>query len=254
MSVSIVTVVKNDGGALYKTFLSLRDHLSRISKWVIVDGGSGSSLCDDIYAQCALSPNIVIIEGIDNGIYNAMNIGASYVQDDDYLWWLNAGDELLCIPDLEIGCDVVYAPVYIREIGRVSDLAVFEWLRGRGFFPVSVFWHQGFFVKKRVYSRYMYDESLLLAADLLLMSQCQRNEAFSCLEYPVAIYSINGVSNKHLIAWVIEYIAVAQKMGLSVFDLPGKSYAMIVRRIVKSLLSFGLRFFRGRLSNFIDSR
>ncbi|MCD9513349.1 glycosyltransferase [Photobacterium carnosum] len=89
---SIITVNYNDADGLYKTLNSIDKALSKYkSKYelYVIDGGSK----DDSLNVIKEYENIIndYISEKDNGIYDAMNKGLSYVSGD-FLLFLNSGD------------------------------------------------------------------------------------------------------------------------------------------------------------------
>ncbi len=239
MSICIITVVKNNPIDMLETYYSIKSNLHNIKLWIIVDGNNGTSITSIMEEEIRFYDNVKIIKGLDRGLYNAMNIGASYAGDEDYLWWINAGDKLYEIPEINFNYDLLFYKIIIKETSKISKLDVKNLDNGKNYFPVSIFWHQGFIVKKKIFAKYLYDESLKLAADLYLMSLCQKYEQYFVSDQIICTYSIGGISNKLPILWLKEYIKVANKLQINIFMMPLKCYLLIIKLIIKGvILSF----------------
>ncbi len=133
LSVTIVTVVRNDASGLQLTLDSIREQTLQLLEHVIIDGAS-----DDGTAQfaseidCHDGKTIVISEP-DRGIYDAMNKGIA-MATHPWVLFMNAGDRFLSPDSLEqLMCaasdnvDVVYGDVILdRDNARErvhADLA-----------------------------------------------------------------------------------------------------------------------------------
>lgn len=89
--VSIITVVFNGVEFLEPTVLSVIDQQCDNYEYIIVDGGSTDGTLD-IIRKYEKKIKVWISEP-DNGLYDAMNKGLGMAQGD-YVWFINAGDEL----------------------------------------------------------------------------------------------------------------------------------------------------------------
>ena len=86
--ISIVTVVFNDLEGLKRTHRSVSGQLGSSFDWVVCDGGSGDETTTFLET---LGESVHWISEPDQGIYDAMNHGAS-MADGDYVVFMNAGD------------------------------------------------------------------------------------------------------------------------------------------------------------------
>ncbi|MDG5799335.1 glycosyltransferase family 2 protein [Marinilabiliaceae bacterium ANBcel2] len=89
--VSVVTVVYNGVDTIERTVKSVIDQDYPNLEYVIIDGGSGDGTLD-ILKKYRGNIDQLIIES-DDGLYDAMNKGIR-VSSGDYLWFINAGDEV----------------------------------------------------------------------------------------------------------------------------------------------------------------
>ena len=102
VSVSIVTIVKNNADGLARTIKSAL--AQDFSEWelIIVYGQSQDSTYEVASVFCKLDSRISLIEPQDQGIYEAMNLGISKSKAE-FLWFMNSGDQFYSIKSLGSG-------------------------------------------------------------------------------------------------------------------------------------------------------
>ena len=96
MFLSIITINRNNAAGLKKTLESVRSQNFKDFEHIIIDGASSDDsvdiikefLKDEDYA----SKITYWCSEPDNGVYNAMNKGISYMGDSKYCLMLNSGD------------------------------------------------------------------------------------------------------------------------------------------------------------------
>lgn len=86
MSLSIITVVKNDLIGLKKTLASLNSLEIDEVECIVVDGSDEPFRTNETFRF-----DIKYFFGMDSGIYDAMNIGLEHASGE-FVWFLNAGD------------------------------------------------------------------------------------------------------------------------------------------------------------------
>ena len=88
--ISIITVHLNQIEDLIKTSKSIKMQIYQNFKWIVIDG------CSDRKIRASLKRidriDDLIIEK-DDGIYDAMNKGLERVRKNDFVLFLNSGDE-----------------------------------------------------------------------------------------------------------------------------------------------------------------
>lgn len=158
---SIVTVVKDDESGLMRTQSSLKNFTPSHDhdiEWVVVDSSRDPERVVAVLA--ATSMPALLVRTPPQGVYPAMNIGLTEATGD-YVFFLNAGDELRDGMVLEtvldslrqLGPKWAYGDVaFIDEGGRETLPKSFDYraekqaLFARGRFPP----HQGTFVQRQI--------------------------------------------------------------------------------------------------------
>lgn len=215
--VAIVTVTYNDGKNLSRTLDSIRKHKKDYHDYYVIDGAS----CDGSVDLLKENEDIITswISEKDKGIYDAMNKCLSFsIADDTYLLWLNAGDELLDWSEYSFPrADCVFCSVIKKtspsSLGALSRPMIKEPYNCKHFFPHSLYMHQGFLLRKKVFVKYLYDLKIGLQAENLLMSQCIMNERYACYEQPISVFYLDGVSNTSSLRILKSYVKVADALG-----------------------------------------
>lgn len=215
--VAIITVTYNDADNLLRTLNSIRKNKKDYHDYYVIDGCSSDRTLD------LLRENEDIITSWmsekDNGIYDAMNKCLNFhINDNTHFLWLNAGDELLDWSDLSfldtdcIFCSVI-KKISVESRGVLSVPIIKEPYDCINFFPESLFMHQGFMIRKKVFQKYLYDLNVGIQAENLLMSKCIQHEHYSCIESPISIYYLDGISNSRFGEILMSYIKVAAALG-----------------------------------------
>ena len=159
LTISIVTVCKNDASGLEKTLKSVLQQSYPNIEHVIIDAASS-----DGSAEIAASyPHIKKhVSEIDQGVYDGMNKGIGLCEGD-YILFLNSGDYLDSDDAIEtivhrgldadiISCDLVIAPMKGEpwlfcppETARASFLKQSFLPHPSTFFRRSLFWRVGLY-------------------------------------------------------------------------------------------------------------
>jgi glycosyltransferase involved in cell wall biosynthesis len=170
--VSIITVVFNGARFLEATIRSVINQKCRNFEYIIVDGGSTDGTLDIIHKyEKQISK---WSSGTDSGLYDAMNKGID-LAIGDYLWFINAGDEIY---DIEVLCklfkdenaeaDIFYGETLIidpngKEIGMRRQ-KIPEMLNWKSLKRGMVVSHQSIIVKKEIAP--LYDLGYKCSADI----------------------------------------------------------------------------------------
>lgn len=195
---SVITVVRNDCHNITKTAESVLSQEAGLFEYIIIDGDSTDGTKDII--ECFRPQLAFYLSEQDHGIYNAMNKGLAEA-NGEYVIFLNSGDRFVDSTVLsktasalqDISADVVYGDVMLGK----SDGGDFV---KKAQPPTNChrmyFCHQSSFVRREVIQAMPFDEKYQMSADFKLMKQLflQKNR-FYHLDFPVAFFDRNGISN-----------------------------------------------------------
>ena len=173
IKVSVITVCFNSAETIGSTIKSVSEQKFVSTQHIIKDGGSTDETISEI-RKADVGGCVELIEGVDKGVYDAMNIGFT-AATGDIICFLNSDDSLV---DPNVLSDVVRAFeknnadfVYgnIRMVGKDGGVKR-VWKTGK--IRTGVFFsqlpHPAFFVKRSVLSTLNppFDSSYEIAADL----------------------------------------------------------------------------------------
>ena len=166
MTVSIITVVRNDRDGLAQTIASVRLQSCSTLEFIVIDGDSNDGTVDVIRA------NADIIDywesRPDAGIYDAMNKGLNRATGE-FVLFLNAGDCFLSATSLELAIRMIDKNstvdlLYLRAIGENGHLASgFERASALQFDSVGN--HQAVLVRLAAHRRFPFDTRYRIKAD-----------------------------------------------------------------------------------------
>lgn len=247
MRVYIITVTYNDFSNLQRTIESVRLNKKHFHTFCIIDGASKDK------TRLLIESNLDVIDNWisepDKGIYDAMNKALRFdVNDDDFIIWLNAGDLLTDWNGYPIeefdGYDCLFAPVLAKVSDKYKERLIFPDIRipynERNFFPTSTFMHQGFLIKKSVFSQIGYDLKIGIQAENLLMSTCIKHFKFGIFNYPTAVFYLDGVSNRYFKQILRSYISVARRLNFNIPKLVFHQLPFFTKTAVKIVLPYKL--------------
>jgi glycosyltransferase involved in cell wall biosynthesis len=238
----VVTVVKNDLYGLRETLKSFGDQ-SITAHLILIDGFSTDGTFEEIQ-QWQSQFNCQVIQANDNGPYAAMNRALEILDQDDYVWFMNAGDLFgtrdsiknvkAAISDTEFNWaygsfSVIEACGVLREIPHQSSYSIQNHAYGRT--PIC---HQAVITRVRALRAVGdFDVRFPIAADyraLLLLGQKSRPYIF---EEVLAQYRAGGVSDRTIYRNLIEQKRIrAEVLGTNATIL-SKSYIYDTKRILR---------------------
>ncbi len=200
---SIVTVCRNAEDSIEKTICSVTEQTYSNIEYIIIDAVStdGTLAIIDKYKS-----NIArVVSEPDKGIYDAMNKGVSYATGD-YVFFLNAGDLLISIHEIEkvnelitadpVGIDVFYGKMlvfdpknlwgYIHGIDFVNDAALF----------IDTVHHQTAFTRLSLLKERPYNINHRISADYewFVHAFAQQGARFKHIDVLVSIFDPYGLS------------------------------------------------------------
>jgi len=206
VSVSIVTVVKNNADGLTKTLKSAL--LQDFSDWelIIVYGQSEDSTFEIATEFCQIDSRFSLVSQSDQGIYEAMNLGISKSRAD-FLWFMNSGDQFYSVSSLNTGLNAIKSSQYGFVVGGYkieNDKRVFRQRLGevsqikfalsrRGACPQAMV-----FRTDSVTAARNFDTRFRLAADHKLCLEIIKNSGAYKISEILAIMEPDGFSDKNL--------------------------------------------------------
>lgn len=202
MKISIITVSYNSASTIEQTIRSVIEQSYSNIEYIIIDGGSTDGTVDIIrrYAD-----KIAYWRSEDDdGIYDAMNKGIQ-VATGDYIQIIGS-DDCLCststiqqvVDSIDAGTDIFSAARYeVDEKRRIQILTTNE--TAKNVRPNTLPWmpHTGIFVKSSYMKTHLFDTSYKIGADykFILSAYMDKNVVFQYVDFPVAYFSLAGVSN-----------------------------------------------------------
>jgi glycosyltransferase involved in cell wall biosynthesis len=242
ITVSILTVVRNDAKGLLSTIESVKRQRLTSSvnlRHVVVDGASTDGTVDVIKMN---HEHIQIWSSErDDGIYDAMNKAAAYADPDSFLIWINAGDELdnisdiICAEDNQ-NTDVIFAGVTLPN-GHIVKPRIILPYDARGVFPGSIFRHQGFLIRAACFRKLGgYRLDVGIQAELLLMSQAIRQFNFVESQLSVARFMLDGISNADYRSGFKSYLHVMRELEIPFRSLLKHHGLFVAKTLLKMVL------------------
>lgn len=238
-NISIITITRNDLEGLKKTVESIIPHLNKIDLYVVIDGLSCDGTKDYLKLITKDYNNFIYLSEKDKGIYDAMLKGAKLINNENcYLWWINSGDTLINLPYISGDYDCYFYGVKIYETKKYKNAYLKNEFTIKGFFPGSIYWHQGFIIRKKIFDVFKYDLRLNLRGDLLLMSLCHKYASFKKIDAHPCEYSISGVSNIGSLNLLREYFLTSKLLGFNPFFIFIFHPVFIAKQLLKTFLHY----------------
>lgn len=205
MLFSIITINRNNASGLDKTMASVVGQAFDDFEYIVIDGASTDDSVQVIHKYCERSDKIRWLSEPDNGIYDAMNKGAS-MASGDYMLFLNSGDTYASNSVLEdvksagVDNDLVVGRInFIDAEGRAhEDYQNVSSVHSLYGFRQSMLPHQATFVKRSTFlSIGPYDTRYKIVADwqyclkVIMKNGC----SYSTIPVTVANFDNTGVSS-----------------------------------------------------------
>ncbi len=215
---SIITVVFNSANVLEKTINSVLNFDYPNYEYIIIDGGSDDGSLDIIHSYHSEITHWITEP--DQGLYDAMNKGIG-MATGEYLWFLNAGDEIAYPSGLDKLLagrpDIVYSDTIVIddegiEIGMLSKLTHnnapdnLDWeMMDKG----MVVCHQSFIVSKDIAPTF--NLKFRFSSDIDWVIRCLKNaHDIRRSERPLSKFMRGGLSKQHLRASMKERYLILQ--------------------------------------------
>ncbi len=204
---SIITVCFNAEEYIEDTIKSVLSQSYGDFEYIIKDGQSADRTMEIVHNLTDNDNRVMIIQGKDKGIYDAMNI-AVLAACGEYIFFLNAGD-LFAIKDVlrkvseyiyNHDADILYGNVIERD-KTGSHLRIYTekncrlWYYSFG----ACLCHQGMFCKKELFQKKIFDIRYRVCADReWQMYHISEGAVASAMKFTIAEVLVNGFSMEHI--------------------------------------------------------
>lgn len=243
VNVSIITITYNAYDALLRTIKSVRKNKKAYQSFYIIDGASTDDTLN------LIKENLDIIDAYisepDLGIYDAMNKVTRFnIPNDDYLIWINSGDELLNWNDSEIqhikDFDCAFFAVNTKlnpsDEGKLIPPYFTLPFCEKNFISRLQMWHQGYFVKYSIFDSIRYSLNVGIQADRLLMYYTAKTYNYYLSSSPTANYYLDGISSTNHKLYHKSMILVAKKLKLNMYKLVLYNPLYFIKAMIKPYL------------------
>ena len=207
MIVTIITVCRNHAQELERTIRSVESQTWQEREYLVIDGASTDDTLDVIKAHEASITRWV--SEPDQGIYDAMNKGVRMAQGE-WVIFMNAGDTFASDDTLQRvfvspqDADVIYGDVIKGELVKKAEAP----RNAHRMF----YCHQSAFVRTRCLREFPFDIRHRMSADFKQVKQLYLSgKTFLQLDFPVANFDTQGVSNKNRSAGLYDNIQVIRE-------------------------------------------
>ena len=207
MIVTIITVCRNHAQELERTIRSVESQTWQEKEYLVIDGASTDDSLDVIKAHEASITRWV--SEPDQGIYDAMNKGVKMAQGE-WVIFMNAGDTFAGDDTLQRvfgspqDADVIYGDVIKGELVKKAEAP----RNAHRMF----YCHQSAFVRTSCLREFPFDIRHRMSADFKQVKQLYLNgKRFRQLDFPVANFDTQGVSNRNRSAGLYDNIQVIRE-------------------------------------------
>lgn len=207
MIVTIITVCRNHAQELERTIRSVESQTWQEKEYLVIDGASTDDTLDVIKAHEASITRWV--SEPDQGIYDAMNKGVKMAQGE-WVIFMNAGDTFAGDDTLQrvfgnpLDADVIYGDVIKGELVKKAEAP----RNAHRMF----YCHQSAFVRTSCLREFPFDIRHRMSADFKQVKQLfLSGKRFRQLDFPVANFDTQGVSNRNRSAGLYDNIQVIRE-------------------------------------------
>lgn len=215
--ISVITVVYNAADSMLKTLVSVKEQTYTNIEFIVIDGGSDDATLSHLQDFGDIVS--VLVSESDDGIYDAMNKGASYATGE-YITFLNAGD-------------VYYSDDCLSEIFRDAEVLAYDVVYGSNYYyknnkmilqkprPLAHFYkgmpfnHQSVFVKSDLVKRYPFKhETYRIQCEYQFLLNLYLNDySFHEIDKVVAVYEAGGFSDINFLERTLERWLIVKRAG-----------------------------------------
>ena len=204
---TIITVCYNAGEHIAATIQSVLSQSYENFEYIIKDGQSCDGTMDMVHNLTDSDNRVMIIQGKDRGIYDAMNT-AVLKASGEYILFLNAGDvfaDSLVLSKAAEYMTAQKADIYYGDVIEISNekksLRIYTeknskmWYYSLG----ACLCHQGMFCKKELFQSKLFDLDYVVCADReWQMWHIKNGAATRAMKFPIAEVLTDGFSGNHI--------------------------------------------------------
>ena len=254
MSISIITIVKNDVLNIKNTILSVINQNYKDFEYIVIDGNSTDGTYE-IISEFSNKIDFFISEK-DNGIYDAINKGISYATKN-LIGIIHSGDLLIdnsltkiyelskYYPNSIIYGDIYYTESIFNHNYKKLYIANHKFLKKE----MTIF-HPSTFIPQQIYQKYgKYDTKYKSASDYdFLLKLFLQNVNFIYLNIPLTIFSKGGLSTQNISLTLAENYYI-RKSQISIYNalcyFLKTSFIRIIYRLRNTIFIyiFGIQFY-----------
>lgn len=218
MKISIITINFNNKNGIEKTISSVVAQTYKDIQYIIIDGDSTDGSVE-VIKKYHEDIDYWISEP-DKGIYDAMNKGILKATGD-YVLFLNSGDYLISSDiidnishELDSNEDIVFGLLKTYPSGIIGYTDIHLPLTLLDFFKSSPIPHPASFIKRELFQKMNYDESLKIVADWSFFLQAVVFMGCSCkkIERIITVFEDNGISNRNVVCCNEERLKVLKEL------------------------------------------
>jgi glycosyltransferase involved in cell wall biosynthesis len=235
--ISIITVVYNGKSFLRKTIDSVKHQDYKNIEYLVIDGGSTDGTLDlikenrNIISYWSSEP--------DKGIYDAMNKGLKD-STGDYIWFLNAGDEIYSSDTLVNVFAHGDADAYYGDVGYIDENGDDLGTRTLKKPPPELSWkdmikgmvvsHQSFIVRRKLAANYDLRYKYVADVDWMIRSLKNCKKVINT-DLILSKFLVGGFSKRNIIKSNRERFTILRK-HFDLFDVL-KSHLLLSKDFVK---------------------
>ena len=197
----IITIHLNNYKGFIKTLTSITEFSKQTDnfKWLIKDGNSEPEVIKSIVSSIIGINAANLNSKKDTGIYDAMNQSLEFINDDDWVLFLNAGDQIsqefvnkYSVRHVE-GADIVFSDMLYGENLKMIEAPPtldFPYLLSK---TIN---HQSLIIKGKWVKKYPFKTDYNIVADWVQLFEILKNEniIIKKLGYPICLYEGGGIS------------------------------------------------------------
>ena len=198
-----ITIHLNNSSGFVNTCKSIVPLLKKSSsiRWIVKDGISDEFELDNIQ-ECldkTETNNYQLVQKPDTGIYDAMNQALEFVDNNDWVLFLNSGDQLSeeFINNYDtlnaIEADILYSDTIVGDkIVKAPESLDFAYMLGK---TIN---HQSVIIKGNLLKKYLFDTDYKIVADWIQLFEILKNESptIKKFNFPICIYEGGGISEQ----------------------------------------------------------